>query len=73
MYEKYLSLLRERGVNTKQVCEATGIPESTMAMWKSRYETWGGNPEKKEPVPSLETVAKLAKYFGIQIEYFLDT
>ena len=71
MYEKYLALLRERGVNTRQVCEATGIPESTMAMWKRRYEEWGGNPDKKEPVPSLETILKLTKFFGVPIEHFV--
>ena len=71
MYEKYLKLLNEKGVTTRQVCGATGIPESTMSMWKARYEAWGGNAEKKEPVPSIDTVYKLAKYFDVPIEYFI--
>lgn len=70
MYQKYLELLKERGVTTSDVCEATGIGESAMSMWKKRTESWDGNGKK--PTPSLDTVSKLATYFGKPIEYFLE-
>ena len=72
MYKKYLTLLSERGVTTRQVCNAADIPESTMAMWKARYEEWEKSDHtKKSPSPSFETVAKLAKYFEVSTDYFL--
>ncbi len=70
MFKKYCELLRERGVTTSEVCKAADINESAMSMWKKRSEEWDGT--SKKPTPSLETVAKLAKYFGKPIEYFLE-
>lgn len=66
MYEKYLKLLKERNVTTAQVCRETGIPESTMSMWKQRSQD--GTPKL-----SLDNAIKLAKYFDVSIEYFLDS
>lgn len=70
MFKKYCELLKERGVTTSEVCKAADINESAMSMWKKRSEEWDGI--SKKPTPSLETVAKLAKYFGKPIEYFLE-
>lgn len=64
MYEKYLKLLKDRGVTTYQVCKETGIPESTISMWKARKDDGGKL--------GLTHVATLAKYFGVPIEYFLE-
>jgi transcriptional regulator with XRE-family HTH domain len=64
MYEKYLALLAEHGVTTATVCKETGISESTMSMWKSRQE--------KGAKLGVENLAKIAKYFGVPIEYFLE-
>lgn len=67
MYEKYLTLLEEKGVTTYQVCKATGIPESTISMWGRRTAE---SPDK-EPKLSMDNVVKLAKYFGVPIEFFV--
>lgn len=64
MYEKYLELLKERKITTYQVCKETGIPETTISMWKARKDGGGRL--------SLKHVATLAKYFNVPIEYFLD-
>lgn len=69
MYQKYCELLKERGVTTSEVCKATGIAETAMSMWKIRSERWNG--DGKRPTPSLDTVAKLAKYFDKPIEFFI--
>ena len=71
MYRKYLALLTDRGVTTSEVCNATGIKESAMSMWKSRWLAWEKNKDRAEPVPSLDTIAKLASYFDVNIEYFV--
>jgi transcriptional regulator with XRE-family HTH domain len=72
MYRKYLALLDERKVTTKQVCDATKIPESTMSMWKTRWLEWEQTKNSKEPTPSLETILKLSKYFNVSVEYFTN-
>lgn len=71
MYRKYLALLEENDVSTKTVCDSTNISESAMSMWKSRWLKWEKDKDGKEPVPSLETIQKLARYFDKPIEYFI--
>lgn len=68
MYEKYLQLLEERGITTYQVCKATGIPESTISMWGNRAKA---NP-KDDPKLSMDNVVKLARFFEVPIEYFIE-
>lgn len=68
MYEKYLELLEQNGNTTYQVCKATGIPESTISMWGKRCKE---NPDK-EPKLGVDHLAKLAKFFNVPIEYFLE-
>lgn len=68
MYEKYLKLLEKHGVTTYQVCKATGIPESTISMWGIRAKE---HPEKDYKL-SMDTVAKIARYFEVPIEYFVE-
>lgn len=64
IYKKYQSLLEKTGKTTYQVCRDTGIPESTISMFKARYE------EGKDPKLSFDNLSKLAKYFGVPIDYF---
>lgn len=68
MYDRYLKLLNEKGVTTYQVCKDTGIPENTISMWGKRVKE---QPDK-EPKLSMDNVAKLAKYFEVPIEYFVQ-
>lgn len=64
MYERYLELLKQHNLTTYQVSKATGIPESTLSMWKSRQD--------KNAKLSVDNIKKLADYFGVPIEYFLE-
>ena len=68
MYDRYLKLLNEKGVTTYQVCKDTGIPENTISMWGKRVKE---QPDK-EPKLSMDNVVKLAKYFEVPIEYFVQ-
>lgn len=60
MWEYFERLLQEKGVSIVEVSKATGIPQSTFSMWKSRKNTL-----------SAENLLKLSVYFGVHIEYFL--
>lgn len=71
LYRKYLALLTDRGVTTSEVCDATGIKESAMSMWKSRWLNWEKNKDKSEPVPSLDTIVRLADFFDVSVDYFV--
>lgn len=71
MYRKYLALLADRGVTTSEVCDVTGIKESAMSMWKSRWLAWEKKKDKSEPVPSLDTIVRLADYFDVSVDYFV--
>lgn len=60
MYEKFEALLKSRNVTASEVANATGIGRSTFSDWKSGRSK-----------PGVEKLAKLAEYFGVQIEYFI--
>lgn len=58
--ETLSQLLRQRGVSSKVVSQATGIPTSTLSEWTS-----GRLPKVGEDV------LKLAKFFGVSLEYLI--
>lgn len=60
MYEFYERLLQERNVTTADVCQATGIGQATISIWKKRRGILGA-----------EYLLKIAKYFQVPMEYFL--
>ena len=66
MYSKYSKLRDERGANDNAVAAATGIPPTTIYDWKQRSEK---NPDAGI---SIGNIKKIADYFGVTIEYFLD-
>ena len=66
MYQKYVELLEKTGKTTYQVCHETGVPESTISMWKKR------TADGKEAKLSIDNLVKIAKYFEVPIEYFLS-
>ena len=72
MYRKYCELLKKRGVTTSDVCKAMDINESAMSMWKTRWLEWEQTKVGKEPTPSLDTILKLSKFFGVSVEYFTN-
>ena len=61
MYEKYVKLRNEKGVTDYRVAKDTGIPRSCIAEWgKGMYQ------------PKFDKIVKLARYFKVPIEYFVD-
>lgn len=61
MYEKYVKLRDEKHVTDYRVALDTGITRSTFADWKT------GRSE-----PKIDKLKKIADYFGVPIEYFLE-
>ena len=61
-YSKFMELLTKNGVTTAQVARETGISETVFSNWKNRKEQ--GNLK-------VENLAKVSKYFGVPIDYFL--
>lgn len=66
MYEKFFELLKESGKTVAQVCRETGIPESTMSMWKSRYE------KGSQTALKYEAMCKIAKCLGVPEGIFFE-
>lgn len=61
MYQKYITLRDKKGVTDYRVSLDTGITKSTFSDWK--------NGRSK---PKVDKLQKLADYFGVSIEYFLE-
>ena len=59
--EKFERLLEEKKVTIYRVAKDTGIPPVTLYDWRSGRST-----------PKTDKLKKLADYFGVSIEYFLD-
>ena len=61
MYENYCSLRDARGMRDADVSRETGIGKSTFSDWKS------GRSE-----PKLDKLQKIADYFEVGIDYFIE-
>lgn len=61
MYERYAALRDEKGVTDYRVATETGIPKSTFSEWKNGTYR-----------PKVDKIKKLAEYFGVSLEYFLE-
>lgn len=61
LYKKYRLLLDKSNKTTYQVAKETGISQTAFSNWKT------GRSE-----PGLDSLSKLAKYFNVPIEYFLE-
>ena len=60
-YAKYATLRDEKGKTDRAVATEIGISENTLYDWKAdRYK------------PKLDKLIKLADYFGVSIEAFLE-
>lgn len=62
MYEKFEELLSKCDKTPYRVSKETGISQTAFSNWKA------GRCQ-----PSLDSLRRLAIYFGKPIEYFLDT
>lgn len=60
MYGKFKKLLEERGVTAYQVAKSVGIPISSIYEWANGKHA-----------PRVESLMKLADYFGVPLEYFV--
>ena len=60
-FEKFEQLLKERNLTMYRVCKDTKIYSGAMSGWKAGRTS-----------PTVESLAKLAKYFKVPMEYFLD-
>lgn len=60
-YKKYEELLARDGCTTYKVCAETGIKENTMSNWKTR----GGDL-------TLKNMARIANFFNVPLEYFIE-
>lgn len=61
MYEKFAKLVEAKGVSVHQVAKATEIPYSCLTDWKAGRSK-----------PKTDKLIKLAKYFGVDVEYFVE-
>jgi len=61
MYAKYVELRDKKGVRDADVAKGTGIDPSTFTDWK-----------KNTCQPKLEKLLKIADYFGVTINEFID-
>ena len=61
MYEKFAELLVKNNKTAYAVAKETGIAQSIFSDWKNGRST-----------PKVDKLQKLADYFGISIQYFLE-
>ncbi len=61
MYHKYEELLKKTGKTSYQVSKDTGIGQNTLSNWKTGRSK-----------PKLPKLQQLAKYFGVEVTYFLE-
>lgn len=60
-YEAFTDLLRQHNITPYRVAQGTGITQTTLSSWKHGKST-----------PSLDTFWKLAEYFQVNVDYFLN-
>lgn len=61
MYEKFVELLEETNKTAYQVSKDTKIAQSVLSDWKTGKST-----------PKVDKLQKIAKYFGVPVDYFLE-
>lgn len=61
MYERYSKLLDNKKVTSHKVSKETGIPYSCLSDWKAGRSK-----------PKTDKLKKLAEYFGVTVDYFVD-
>ncbi len=61
MYARYAKLRDKKGMTDYRVSQETGISTATLSSWKNGKYT-----------PKYEKLKKLADYFGVTINYFME-
>lgn len=54
------TLVKKNNTNLYRVARGAGVPPTTLYDWKAGEYT-----------PKIDKLEKLAKYFGVQLDYFL--
>lgn len=62
MYEKFVALLEKSGKTAYRVSKDTGINACVFSDWKSGKSK-----------PKIDKLKKLADYFGVTLEYFVES
>ena len=77
MYKKYILLREEKGVTDYKAAQETGITKSTFTDYKVAVET--GIPastftdwKNGRSNPKLDKLKKIADYFGVTVDYFIE-
>ena len=60
-YERFITLCKAKNVRPTAVAEAIGLSRTNASFWK------------KGSVPSTTNIQKLADYFGVPIDYLIET
>ena len=60
-YQKYVELRDSRGLSDYRVATDSGVNQSTFSDWKSGRSK-----------PKIEKLMKIARFFGVPIEYFVE-
>jgi repressor LexA len=61
MYQKFEQLVKARGITTYRVAKDIGLAPTVFSDWKSGKSK-----------PKVDKLKKIADYFGVTIEYFLE-
>jgi repressor LexA len=61
MYQKFEQLVKARGITTYRVAKDIGLAPTVFSDWKSGRSK-----------PKVDKLKKIADYFGVTIEYFLE-
>lgn len=61
MYRKFEQLVKARGISTYRVAKDIGLAPTVFSDWKSGKSK-----------PKADKLKKIADYFGVTIEYFLE-
>lgn len=61
MYERFERLVKARGITTYRVAKDIGLASTVFSDWKSGKSK-----------PKADKLKKIADYFGVTIEYFLE-
>ena len=60
-YQKFEQLVKARGITAYRVAKDLGLASTVFSDWKSGKSK-----------PKADKIKKIANYFGVTIEYFLD-
>lgn len=61
MYKKFEELIKKNNVTAYRVAKDTGISPTVFSEWKTGRSN-----------PKIDKLKKIAEYFGVSIEFFID-